>query len=277
MAEPARAAGMRWLRVSPSIITGPRPRGDADFDALVALGVRAIVSVEGAGPDAARAAARGMRCVHLPTRFGGLGAHRAAEIARAVRELRGDGVVYIYDRRGSDRGPAAAASAALLLRELTVEDGLRVLEVAGTSPNYAGLWSSVREAGTLPPAVVDRASAAFPAAAPMPAFVETMVHIDEVVERLEAARDARWRSSTTQTDPASAAEAARLADLLRGLRQNERARKEGGEFVFFLLASAERARELEHAIASGSSAERLDGAIAALATSCRDCHVRYRN
>lgn len=275
---PAVAAAVRRLRVSASIICGPRPEGDADFDALAAMGVRAVISVEGAAPDVARAAARGMRSVHLPTGFGGLSAQRQAGIARAVRDLRGErGAVYIYDRRGTDRGPAAAASAAILLGELTVEEGLRVMDAAGTGRHYPGLWSSVREIGTLPAWIVDRAPATPPERAPVPAFVGAMVHIDEAVGRLEAIRDAGWGPPPEGSGRVAAEEAGRLADLLRGLRHDARARKEGSEFIFFLLASAERAKELEGALAAGSSTDRLESAMTALGTSCRDCHVRYRD
>ncbi|MBU6208995.1 MAG: hypothetical protein KGR22_03710, partial [Planctomycetes bacterium] len=45
--------------------SGSVPEGDAGFDSLTSLGVRTIISVDGALPDLERARARGMRYVHL--------------------------------------------------------------------------------------------------------------------------------------------------------------------------------------------------------------------
>src|SRR5688572_20555590 len=54
------------VRVHERVISGGLPEGDAAFAELNALGVKTIVSVDGAKPDLETAAKFGLRYVHLP-------------------------------------------------------------------------------------------------------------------------------------------------------------------------------------------------------------------
>lgn len=267
----------RLHRLTETIFAGPRPRTDADFDHLARLGVRTIISVDAATPGADLARRRGMRYVHLPVGFRGITPAQQARIARAVRDL--PRPVYLHCLDGLHRAPAAAASAAVLLGESTPDDAVRFLQQAGVSPSYPGLWSCVRQAATLPRAAVDRASADFPEIAAIPTFVRTMVEVNAACENLRLLSAASWTAPADHPDLDPAAEAARLADLLRTLRHDPRTTQEGGEFRFFLLTSADHAHTLHQALISPHppKPESLNQHLHALTTSCRDCHVRFRN
>src|SRR5262249_21685483 len=76
------------------LFTGAQPEGAAGFDALREMGVRTIVSVDGARPDVAAAAARGMRYVHIPVTYAEVTTEQRLEIARAIRDL--PGPVYLH-------------------------------------------------------------------------------------------------------------------------------------------------------------------------------------
>src|SRR5687768_16523197 len=52
--------------VTAKVISGAQPEGEASFRALGELGVKTIISVDGAQPDVAGAKQFGMRYVHLP-------------------------------------------------------------------------------------------------------------------------------------------------------------------------------------------------------------------
>src|SRR5712671_3647977 len=49
-----------------NIFSGGSPQGDAAFQALEKLGVKTIITVDGAQPDVEGAHARGIRYIHLP-------------------------------------------------------------------------------------------------------------------------------------------------------------------------------------------------------------------
>src|SRR5215203_3182916 len=68
--EPPRkldAPGIENLyRLTEGLYSGGQPEGEAGFAALKRLGVRTIISVDGARPDVETARRFGMRYVHLP-------------------------------------------------------------------------------------------------------------------------------------------------------------------------------------------------------------------
>ena len=262
--------------VADGLLSGPVPHGDADFDRLAAMGVKTIISVDGAKPDVERAAARGMRYVHLPTTYSGIPKERQAEIARAVRDL--PGPVFIHCHHGKHRGPAAAASAAVLLDLLTPEEAVAFMKEAGTAPSYPGLYKCVRLATPASQAVLDAASAEFPAVAPVPGFVEAMVQMEVAMGHLEEIRAAGWRAPEHHPDLVPAAEAGRLADLLRDVRHDEYVKKKDSEeFLYYLVANAARAQELEDAIVVPRPAAEVAVGLTLVAALCKDCQVRFRN
>ena len=53
-------------------VSGSVPEGDAGFDTLAAMGVKTIISVDGAVPEVERATVRGMRYIHLPIGYNGV-------------------------------------------------------------------------------------------------------------------------------------------------------------------------------------------------------------
>lgn len=263
------------LPVVPGIISGSAPATDADYRRLASMGIRTIISVDGSSPDPAAARAEGMRYVHIPVEYAGITPDEEAAIARAVRDL--PGPVYIHCHHGKHRGPAAAALAAIALGEMTPAQGVAFLERAGTSPAYPGLFACVRRADALDSATLDAAPADFPEVAPTPGFVQAMVRIDGLFDRLGRIRDAGWKAPADHPDLAPVAEAGRLVDLLRALKQDPLARSNGPQFLDLLAQSADSALALEDALAGRAGAPALDDRLRAVGASCRACHEPYRD
>src|SRR4051812_6205480 len=67
------------FRLSPKLYTGSVPEGEAGFRSLRALGVRTLISVDGARPDVATARRFGLLYVHLPIGYDGCPTPRALE------------------------------------------------------------------------------------------------------------------------------------------------------------------------------------------------------
>src|SRR3954447_12320595 len=53
-------------RLTDKVIAGAAPEGDASFESLRKLGIKTIITVDGATPDVAAAHRHGLRYVHLP-------------------------------------------------------------------------------------------------------------------------------------------------------------------------------------------------------------------
>src|SRR5690349_19529458 len=84
------AAGLHnVLRVSDRLYSGSSPEGEEGFRSLEELGVRTVVSVDGARPDVEGARRHALRYVHLPIGYDGVPRDQALRLARAVRDLPG--------------------------------------------------------------------------------------------------------------------------------------------------------------------------------------------
>ena len=131
------------LKIHEQVYCGGEPRGEQAFAELAELGIRTVVSVDAALPDVPQARRYQLRYVHIPLGYGDMDDQAAWSLARLVRDA--DGPYYIHCHHGRHRGPAAAAVACLAAGYLDRQAALQVLENAGTSRAYGGLWRAVRE------------------------------------------------------------------------------------------------------------------------------------
>lgn len=262
------------------VYTGSVPESDQAFDALTALGVLTILSVDGAAPDLDRAAARGIHYVHLPLGYDDINEHERLTLAAVVRDF--PGPIYIHCHHGKHRGPAAAAIALRSLDLISTPQALAVLEQAGTSKSYPGLWRSVENSTRASGQALDAIEARrLPSHASVSSFVEAMVEIDRTFDRLGAIARAGWTTPTDHPDLVPAAEAGRLADLFRLLIEHDANRGSPARLgsptglSVGLRSSAGHAASLEEAIVTNHQhAARVS--FAQLKQDCRSCHEAYR-
>ena len=257
---------------SEAFYSGSAPEGDAGFDALVKLGIKTVISVDGATPDLARAKARGLRMVHLPIGYDGFDDARKAELVRAVRDL--PKPIYLHCHHGKHRSASAAGAVAVSLGWMTNEAAAARMKVSGTGVGYRGLWSCVAKASPMDAATIDAARGDFPEQTKPESLVASMVAIDEALDSIQlavAATDSAKRG-------ASAADAAKIADLLRILEKDESVERmaKSVDFRALLRASSTQAGALEKLLGEGSSAGVPD-AVGRLRESCKDCHAKHRD
>lgn len=260
------------------LFSGSAPEGDAGFDSLRALGVKTVLSVDGARPDLQRILARGMRSVHIPIGYGGFDAKRQAELVRAVRDL--PRPLYLHCHHGKHRSASSAATVAVSLGWLTSSDALARMEVAGTARQYTGLWECAARAVPMSAEAIDGASADFPAVAPPSSFVAAMVAIDATMDDLKLAASHEWMPSGHHTDPAPLPAAATLAEHFRLIDVTTSDAgfddEEIDEVREWLRQSADSAMNLERLIAREQFAEATT-LLSTIGASCTRCHESYRD
>lgn len=270
--EAVAAPGLHNVhRLAPGLLAGSQPEGAAGFAALRELGVRTVISVDGAQPDLPDAAAAGLRYVHLPVGYDGIPAGRGAEIARAIRDL--PGPVYIHCHHGKHRCAAAAATAGVLAGVVDPAQVEGVLAAFQTGREYPGLWASALSARPAAASALDAASAAFPASSPPQDLVATMVAVDARMDALGAIRAAGWRAPPAQPDLDPAHEALQLRELLTEAGRTHPAAAWRDRLAPAIAAAA----ALETGLRAGDGADLLAGAHQALRQSCIDCHRQHRD
>ncbi|RJP35754.1 MAG: hypothetical protein C4547_09060 [Phycisphaerales bacterium] len=259
-------------------ISGSAPEGDEGFQTLSAMGVRTIISVDGAEPEVARAAAHGIRYIHLPIGYDGFDEERKLQLIRAVRDAVKDSPVYIHCHHGKHRSAGAAATVAVSLGWLDPQAGVRRMHVSGTAPQYSGLYACAASAVVLASSTVDAVPAGFPSVWKPSGFVKGMVEIDGIYEHLMAIERTGWVAPADHPDLVPVAEAGRLADLFRLAGQTEYASRRPAEFGTMLEEAQAAAEALEDLLATGAAdTAKLSTRFQLVAASCRDCHAKYRD
>lgn len=263
------------ITVIPGVISGSGPESPEALQEVQAMGVRTIISVDGAAPDAETARQLGMRYVHVPVTYATITDEQRLEIARAIRDL--PGPVYMHCHHGKHRGPSAAASAAITLGKMTPEQGLVFIKNAGTAEAYKGLYACVRNAEPASAAVMDRAPSDFEPVHKPTGLVNAMVEVDAAWENIGFVRKAGWTVPKDHPDLVPAAEAGRLADHFRTGGQSEESRNLGADFMKRLTEANTLATQLETALVEKAAPEKLEPMWAAIEASCKSCHTAYRN
>lgn len=274
---PAQLPGLpNVVAYAEGLYSGGAPEGDEGFRTLRDMGIRTILSVDGAQPDVEAAKSRGMRYVHLPIGYNGMDRDRTLEISRAVKEL--PGPIYIHCHHGKHRAAGATGAVAVTLGYMTNAEATQRMHVSGTSPHYVGLYQCVAVASAASNEEIFAAANTFPERWLTTGLVQSMVEIDDTFEHLKRIQSAGWQTPAAHPDLVPAAEAGRLTDLFRNLRDDARCQSKPAEFMEWMLAASRDTAQLEaELVASTPSIEHLDRQWARLTESCTHCHAKYRD
>jgi len=269
-------------RVADKVISGGQPVDEAAFAALKELGVKTVISVDGARPDVDLAKKFGLRYVHLPHGYDGVPDERAKELAKAVRDL--PGPIYIHCHHGQHRSPAAAAVACVGVGLLQPEAAIAVLKTAGTSENYRGLYQSAQAARRLDDNLLDELQAEFRETARLPPIADAMVEIEHTYDHLKALSGGGWKRLARQPDLDPAHEALLLREHYQELMRAGEVERQPAEFRQNLQGAERDAASLETALRTwlgsgglGSPPNSVAKSFAAVSQSCTACHSKFRD
>jgi len=264
------------FRLTANIISGGQPDGEAAFKQLQDLGVRTIISVDGAKPDVALAKKYGLRYVHLPHGYDGIPHDRLLEIAKAIREL--PGPIYIHCHHGKHRSPAAAAAACVTAGYLNNAEALAVLAAAGTSKDYPGLFQSVREAQPVDEKTTADLKVDFQETVAVPPMADAMIAIEHTHDHLKAVAAAGWKPTEKHADIDPPHEALLLREHFTELLRTDEAKRQPAEFQQLLHQNETAAQALEELLrASPQDQKKLDAQFTRVTGACTSCHKTFRD
>jgi protein tyrosine phosphatase (PTP) superfamily phosphohydrolase (DUF442 family) len=234
------------IQIHSKVISGGLPEGVLAFKELKQLGVKTIISVDGAQPDLALAKQYGLRYVHLPHGYDGIAENRVKELAKAVLAL--DGPIYIHCHHGKHRSPAAATAASITAGLIDPSASKAILKLAGTSGNYIGLFASVAKASKTDQDELDAIRADFPESAKLPPMAEAMVAIEHTHDHLKQFSATGWKALPKHPDLEAAHEALLLTEHFTELLRLPIVAEHPDGFKTMLRESEIKSKELDASI-----------------------------
>lgn len=259
---------------APDMFSGSVPHGREGLAALAAMGIRTVISVDGATPDVATAEELGMRYVHLPFSYDGVPAERRTALAQAVSSC--DGPIYVHCHHGKHRSAAGLATALVTAGRLDSGRAEARMNVSGTSPNYAGLWQSVRDCQVLDAEALKVDPASLPSVATVSGMVAMMSEIDVVFENVGYARIADFGPMEDHPDLVPANETKRLHALFEQLKSEPESVAHDDGYQRWLDEAVVLSGKLDGAVRSNdlTAAQSL---YAEVRRNCKACHKEYRD
>jgi protein tyrosine phosphatase (PTP) superfamily phosphohydrolase (DUF442 family) len=256
------------------VISGGEPHGEGAFAAMAELGVKTVISVDGAKPNVESARKHGMRYIHLPHGYDGVPEQRAKELAKAVRDL--PRPIYIHCHHGKHRSPAAAAVACVGAGLLPASEALSVLETAGTSKNYRGLYQSAKNARQFEEKLLDELNADFPETTDVPPLADAMVALERTHDHVKQTAANEWKPLPKHPDIDPAHEALLLREHYTELLRTDDVSGKPAEFQKLMREGEAAAKVLERAMVEADYTA-AGKALTAINQNCASCHKTFRD
>ncbi|MGB7325613.1 MAG: sulfur transferase domain-containing protein [Rubripirellula sp.] len=264
------------FRIDDQVISGGLPDGDEGFAELHRIGVRTIISVDGAKPDDDAARRAGLRYVHLPHGYGGIDSGRVLELAKAITDL--PGPVYIHCHHGKHRSPAAAASACIAAGRIDHDAGVEFLTTAGTSRDYQGLHQTVARTKAVAPEFLESMVVDFQPFEAPPALATQMVKLQEIFDSLSLTESSGWKFQSNHTGLNPTQQALMLKECLDQTFRDNSISDRSAEFTQILNQSISNANKLETILRSDPTNSAIASKIfREIKTDCKACHQISRD
>jgi hypothetical protein len=262
--------------MTPRFVRGSAPVDESDFALLAKMGIKIVVSVDGARPDIASAHKHGLRYVHVP--FGYAGVPRAAQVLLYKAFTTLEGPFFVHCHHGKHRGPAACAIGLIGTEAWTPEQVVAEMHFAGTATKYDGLYALPAAFVKPTAAELAAAPAEIPEVTPPAPFTESMVELDGIWDRIKAVRTSKWAAPADHPDVDPSHEAVILAESFREMVRGATADKRPAAFVKFLADAEAAAWELSKAVERKSlDPLKAQEAFARIEASCTSCHSQHRD
>lgn len=256
------------------LVGGGVPDGEAGFATLAAMGVKTVVSVDGAAPDIDLAHRHGLRYVHLPISYDDVPPARALELAQVVTHA--PGPIYVHCHHGKHRSAAALAAAAIVAGRIGPELAANRMQVSGTAKDYRGLWAAVSRARPCDAEQLRADLSAFPEVARVSGMVALMAGIDLVHDQVKTAQASGWQVPQDHPDLVPAKATQQLHTLFATLRDDPESQAHDATYQQFLAKTLTATDGLYAAVRRGDAAA-ADAQFAVVGKACKQCHQPYRD
>ena len=272
------------FQLSSNVYSGSVPENESGFARLKALGIKTILSVDGAQPDIKTAHKFGLRYVHLPFGYDGIPPEQALKIIKASREV--ESPLYVHCHHGIHRGPTAAGIICMANNGWTAAQAIEWLHTAGTDLQFAGLYRSVGEFKVPCEQTLAKIPNLFPEQAKVSALAEVMVRIDQQFDPLKKTFSTGADAENQPLNRKLGENVVQVEELLKELPRTGVVSKRSEDFMKHLREAIQTAGKFRKdffqdghipAEAIHEKNERMAADFRLLSNACSACHKKYRN
>lgn len=273
--KPAHLQGLHnVVAYGDGLWSGAQPEGEEAFATLQRLGIRTVVSVDGAAPDVVAAERHGIRYIHLPISYDTVPAERQKQLAQVIANTKGP--LYMHCHHGKHRSAAAVGAAAVVAGKCSADVATARMKVSGTAEAYTGLWAAVANAQPASAAELASDLKGLPQIATVSGLVATMAEIDLVHDLVKTAKEAKWQAPSFHPDLLASKETRRLRDLFARLADDADSKKLDAGYQTILLRAIDEVTKLDEAVRNGDAAT-ADTLFDRVGKTCKECHKTYRD
>ena len=248
-------------QVNSELWSGSAPVSKVDFNHLKEIGIKSLISVDGAVPELEKAKAAGMVYRHVPYSYGKISEEDQAKLIKAFSEL--PKPVYIHCHHGRHRAPAGAAVVLKNLFSWKGEEAVAMMKIFGTSREYNGLYETALTGKLIPESKWQKAKTA--EVSEVDVIVREMAVIDRHWDELKEISKDGWN------DRKKAAQETLL--IRESFFELDRLNK--NHYMTFEKSLASL-KNLENSISNGS-AESLTKQLQMIRNQCKSCHKKFRD
>ena len=264
----------RFRQWSPTLYQGAQPQGDVAFKNLAAMGVKTVISVDGAIPDLESAHKYGLKYAHIPMGYDGVPEDVAVQVLRAYRDAAGP--VFVHCHHGKHRGPAAMMTLRIGIDGISNEQAIGEMKMSKTSPHYEGLYGDIGKFRKLTDAQFAKAPESIPEKVVPDGLLATMVDVNLRWDNLRLSRSADWGVPPESPDVSPPHEARMMWELYRESLRAGHGKEHGEKFLALYRAGESSAIELENALRAGDK-QKAEQHYQVLKANCKACHSSYRD
>ena len=252
-------------KLDDNLYIGPAP-GKKHFSELKSLGIKSLISVDGAVPDLKGAESEEMSYAHVPIRYKGISDAQKLAILAAYEQL--PKPVYLHCHHGIHRAPTSAMIILMNQKRRNKQSAIKEMKTIGTGLNYKGLYKTVETFEPIAESDIKNHKTV-PAKATLEDFTEQMAQLDRIFDRLKKYTTQNWKASgdnSPEHDSLLFRES--MTEIVR-FNKDKRFHKE-------LIKMQSDAVELEKEIklkAFTAASQRVKQ----LRKDCRSCHEKYRD
>lgn len=259
---------------SEKVRAGAQPEGEEAFRNMAALGIKYVLSVDGAMPDVETAAKYGIKYMHVPIEYSGITAEQQNQIVKAVAMV--DAPIYIHCHHGKHRSAGASAVACVAVEGISNERVQELMKLSGTDPKYQGLWKLAKEAQPWSAERVNAIPAEIPSQVKPGGVVDAMLAIDQRWDYLKASKKLAWGLLPDHPDVNPPHEARMVWEHYREMARLDDPRLKEEPFAKYTKDAELAGIALEEALRAGDKAA-ADKHFDTGAKLCSSCHAKYRD